>query len=196
MKMSGAFIDMAVAVGAPIVPVRFVGGLPVARLANKIEFPVGMGKQDFVIGTPIVPEEVSALPYRDRKERSDDARRAMEASVATLRELKRDTYQAFIDNTDGYLSLFGAAWRGAPSPLRCYATYHNLLIDSYGNVFPCAMPFSNGAPPIGNVRSMPVGEFWRSETFQASRRALDGCRACYWNCHTEANLLYQRVPPA
>jgi radical SAM protein with 4Fe4S-binding SPASM domain len=134
--------------------------------------------------------------YCDRKERSDDARQAMETSVAKLRELKRGIYRAFIDNTDEYLSLFAAAWRGTPSPLRCYATYHNLVIDSYGNVFPCALPYSDGQPPIGNVRSTPVGDFWRSETYQAQRRALDGCRACYWNCHTEANLLYQRVPPA
>jgi radical SAM protein with 4Fe4S-binding SPASM domain len=132
--------------------------------------------------------------YRDRQERSPEARLAMEASVARLRARKRGADQSFIDNTDAYLSLFGAAWRGEPSPLRCYATYHNLLIGSYGNVFPCALPFSNGDAPIGNVRSSRVADFWRSDTYQARRRELDGCRACYWNCHTEANLLYQRVP--
>ena len=83
--------------------------------------------------------------YRDRTERSEEARLAMEASVARLREYKRGEHQAFIDNTDAYLSLFGAAWRGEPSPLRCYAPFTtDLLIDSYGNVFPCALPFSNG----------------------------------------------------
>jgi radical SAM protein with 4Fe4S-binding SPASM domain len=134
--------------------------------------------------------------YRDRKERSEEARLAMEASVARLRGQKRNGDQVFIDNTDAYLSLFGAAWRGAPSPLQCYAPYHNILIDSYGNVFPCALPYSNGGPPIGNVRSSGVGDFWRSETYQTRRRELDDCRACYWNCHTEANLLYQRPPSA
>ncbi|HCF57434.1 MAG TPA: hypothetical protein DFS52_05505, partial [Myxococcales bacterium] len=39
IKMSGAFLDMAIAVGAPVVPVRFVGGLPVEPLAKRIEFP-------------------------------------------------------------------------------------------------------------------------------------------------------------
>lgn len=134
--------------------------------------------------------------YRDRKERSEEARQAMEASVARLRERKRNGDQVFIDNTDAYLSLFGAAWRGEPSPLQCYATYHQILIDSYGNVFACALPFSNGGQPIGNVRSTPVGDFWRSTDYQERRRELDGCRACYWNCHTEANLLYQRAPSA
>ena len=45
----------------------------------------------------------------------------MEAAVARLREQKRGANEVFIDNTDAYLSLFGAAWRGEPSPLRCYA---------------------------------------------------------------------------
>ncbi|MHC4390942.1 MAG: hypothetical protein ACYS22_06445, partial [Planctomycetota bacterium] len=44
-KMSGSFIDLALAVGAPVVPVRFVGGLPVEPLDERIEFPVGMGTQ-------------------------------------------------------------------------------------------------------------------------------------------------------
>lgn len=134
--------------------------------------------------------------YRDREERSEEQRRAMEEAVSHLREKKRNGEDAFIDNTDAYLSLFGAAWRGEPSPLQCYAPYHHILIDSYGNVFPCALPFSNGDAPIGNVRSTPVGDFWRSEAYQRVRRQLDTCRACYWNCHTEANLLYQRPPSA
>jgi radical SAM protein with 4Fe4S-binding SPASM domain len=132
--------------------------------------------------------------YRDRQERSDEERRAMEASVARLRAQKRGRDEVFIDNTDAYLSLFGAAWRGEQSPLQCYAPYHHILIDSYGNVYPCALPFSNGDPPIGNVRDASVVEFWRSATYQAKRRELDDCRACFWNCHTEANLLYQRPP--
>lgn len=134
--------------------------------------------------------------YRDRRARTDEQRQAMEASVARLRQQKRGAHHVFIDNTDAYLSLFGAAWRGEPSPLQCYAPYQQLLIDAYANVFPCALPYSNGAPPIGNVREQSVAAFWRSTAYQAQRRELDSCRACYWNCHTEANLLYQRVPAA
>jgi 3-hydroxymyristoyl/3-hydroxydecanoyl-(acyl carrier protein) dehydratase/1-acyl-sn-glycerol-3-phosphate acyltransferase len=67
IKMSSAFIDMALAVGAPIVPVRFVGGLPVEPLETRIEFPLGYGKQDYWVGRPILPEELAALPYKDRK---------------------------------------------------------------------------------------------------------------------------------
>ena len=67
-KMSGAFIDMAMAVDAPIVPVRFVGGLPRVPLSERIEYPVGMGRQDIWIGAPLLPEVLRPLHYGARKD--------------------------------------------------------------------------------------------------------------------------------
>jgi len=66
-KMSGAFLDMALAVKAPVVPIRFVGALPRETMDQRIEFPIGMGKQDIYIGRPILPEEMASLHYGDRK---------------------------------------------------------------------------------------------------------------------------------
>lgn len=66
-KMSSAFIDMALAVGAPIVPVRFVGGLPREPLEKRLEFPLGFGRQDYWVGRPILPGELQALPLKERK---------------------------------------------------------------------------------------------------------------------------------
>jgi len=66
-KMSGAFLDMAIEVGAPVVPVRFIGGLPREPLEMRIEFPFAMGQQDIWFGKPIAPEELKAVPYGDRK---------------------------------------------------------------------------------------------------------------------------------
>jgi hypothetical protein len=59
---------MALSINAPIVPVRFVGGLPVTPLESRIEFPIGFGKQDYWVGKPLLPEQLAALPYKDRKE--------------------------------------------------------------------------------------------------------------------------------
>ena len=67
IKMTSAFIDMALHTRAPIVPVRFVGGLPREPLSERIEFPLAMGKQDIYIGRPIEPEVFEALPYKERK---------------------------------------------------------------------------------------------------------------------------------
>jgi len=72
-KMSGAFLDMAIATGAPVVPVRFAGGLPVGPLTEKLEYPVGMGGQQITIGAAILPAELATLPYKERKERAIDA---------------------------------------------------------------------------------------------------------------------------
>jgi acyl transferase domain-containing protein/3-hydroxymyristoyl/3-hydroxydecanoyl-(acyl carrier protein) dehydratase len=68
-KMSGAFLDMAMAVNAPVVPIRFVGALPRERMDQRLEFPVGMGRQDIYIGRPILPEELAGLHYGARKEK-------------------------------------------------------------------------------------------------------------------------------
>jgi hypothetical protein len=64
---------MAIATGAPVVPVRFAGGLPVEPLTAKLEYPVGMGGQQITIGTAILPAELAALPYKERKDRVIDA---------------------------------------------------------------------------------------------------------------------------
>ncbi|HEY1086565.1 MAG TPA: 1-acyl-sn-glycerol-3-phosphate acyltransferase, partial [Archangium sp.] len=68
LKMSSSFIDMALSIGAPIIPVRLVGGLPVESLDKRIEFPVGFGRQDYWIGKPILPELLSKLPLKERKD--------------------------------------------------------------------------------------------------------------------------------
>jgi len=52
----------------PIVPLRFAGGLPLAPVAEPLAFPVGYGKQDFWIGTPILPQAFASLPSAARKE--------------------------------------------------------------------------------------------------------------------------------
>jgi 3-oxoacyl-(acyl-carrier-protein) synthase/3-hydroxymyristoyl/3-hydroxydecanoyl-(acyl carrier protein) dehydratase/1-acyl-sn-glycerol-3-phosphate acyltransferase len=72
-KISSTFIDMALELNRPIVPVRFVGGLPAAPVADEIDFPVGMGQQDIYLGAPLSPDELRALNYRERRERVLDA---------------------------------------------------------------------------------------------------------------------------
>jgi 3-hydroxymyristoyl/3-hydroxydecanoyl-(acyl carrier protein) dehydratase/1-acyl-sn-glycerol-3-phosphate acyltransferase len=66
-KMSGAFLDMAMQVGAPVVPVRFTGGLPTEPLPARLEFPLHMGQQDIWLGKPILPEELRAMGLKERK---------------------------------------------------------------------------------------------------------------------------------
>ncbi|MFO0761207.1 MAG: polyketide synthase dehydratase domain-containing protein [Byssovorax sp.] len=73
VKMSSSFLDMALALGAPVVPVRFTGGLPVEPLSQRIELPLGHGRQDYWIGRPMMPDELRALPLKERKQVVIDA---------------------------------------------------------------------------------------------------------------------------
>jgi hypothetical protein len=106
VKMSSAFIDMALAVGAPIVPVRFVGGLPLEALTTRLEFPVGFGRQDYWLGRPIFPEELAALPYKDRKAVVIAAINGLGPDVATETPTAPDP--AFGAAVDAWIARTGA----------------------------------------------------------------------------------------
>lgn len=66
-KISGKIIDLALKTDTPIVPVRFCGGLPVAPLDARTDLPHGASQQDLFIGAPIMPEELRAMGYQERK---------------------------------------------------------------------------------------------------------------------------------
>ena len=65
--MAGAFVDMAIKANAPIVPVHFHGALPVEEMAERIDFPIGHGRQDLYLGKPIWPEQLAAMGLRERR---------------------------------------------------------------------------------------------------------------------------------
>jgi 3-hydroxymyristoyl/3-hydroxydecanoyl-(acyl carrier protein) dehydratase len=71
--VSTALIDLAVSKNVPIVPVRFAGGLPVTPVDAPLAFPVDYGQQDFLIGAPLLPEELAPLSSSARRARVLDA---------------------------------------------------------------------------------------------------------------------------
>jgi PfaB family protein len=64
--MSSVFLDLAVDGGIDVIPVRFVGGLPVEPTASRLELPVGYGQQDYWIGRPISARELAGMPFAAR----------------------------------------------------------------------------------------------------------------------------------
>lgn len=111
IKMSSAFIDMAIAVGAPIVPVRFVGALPIEELTTRLEFPVGFGRQDCWIGRPIMPADLAALPYKDRKTVVISAINGLGPDLAS--EAPADANPAFGAVVDRWITETGATRENA-----------------------------------------------------------------------------------
>ncbi len=89
-KMSGAFVDMAMSINAPVVPVRFTGALPVEPLDARLEFPLGMGKQDIWIGAPLEASRLATLPYGERKRLVIDAINALGPDNAVEEPLPGD----------------------------------------------------------------------------------------------------------
>jgi len=67
-RCSSVFLDMALELDLPIVPVRFTGGLPVTPIGGKAEFPHDHAAQDYWIGEPIEAAALRAMPLRDRVE--------------------------------------------------------------------------------------------------------------------------------
>ncbi|HNX75754.1 MAG TPA: 1-acyl-sn-glycerol-3-phosphate acyltransferase [Candidatus Rifleibacterium sp.] len=65
-RLSSIFLDMAIDKNLPLVPLRFVGGLPVTPTDERFDFPYGNGKQDYLIGAPIMPEQLKKMPYGQR----------------------------------------------------------------------------------------------------------------------------------
>jgi MoaA/NifB/PqqE/SkfB family radical SAM enzyme len=110
----------------------------------------------------------------------------------TLDRLKAES-NGILENSGRYLSLFPRCFAGRASGLKCYAPYGSMVVDCYGRVFPC-VPFSEIDEPLAVVDADGIAECWRSDAYAAKRKELAGCQACYWNCHTEMNLLFQRVP--
>lgn len=70
-QVSGVLLDLAEAADMPILPIRLVGGLPIESPPDdqRLEFPVGLGRQDIHIGRPIEPSELAGLPLAERRER-------------------------------------------------------------------------------------------------------------------------------
>jgi PfaB family protein len=67
-RLSSVFLDLALELSLPIVPVRFAGGLPLEPLSAPLDFPHGYAAQSIVFGRPIEPAELAAIPYAQRRQ--------------------------------------------------------------------------------------------------------------------------------
>ena len=66
-KVSSLFLDMAIELDIPIIPVSFGAGLPDYTIEKKLEFPVGYGKQDYIFGRALTPTLLEQTPYAKRR---------------------------------------------------------------------------------------------------------------------------------
>jgi len=107
--------------------------------------------------------------------------------VAYIRKAAQDGFG--IENSPAHLRLFRSAFAGLPSPVLCRAGYNSLLVDCYGDVFPC-FPFISWGKAAGNVRDGSLEVLWRSPEYQHHRDCVSLCHDCYLNGQLELNLLF------
>jgi MoaA/NifB/PqqE/SkfB family radical SAM enzyme len=128
-------------------------------------------------------DRLGVIPVHDFGQGEPEAQG--ERVLRGVEALKRLRARGILDNSTAYLELLPRAFRGEASPLFCYAPYASVVVDCYGDVFPC-FPLMERKEPSGRI---PLAALWRSPEYQARRESLSSCTACLWNCHTEMNLV-------
>lgn len=137
--------------------------------------------------------------YGDKLERlwSSDAKRSHLAGVVEtidwLLQREQERRGLPLENSAAYLKSIPLAFMNRESPSQCVTGHLNTVVDPYGDVFPC-WPFHEWKrPAIGNVREHRWRDIWRSSDYAVARRQTRECRACFWDCHLEENVLFD--PP-
>jgi len=76
-RLTSTLLDLAIQVSMPIVPLYFAGGLPEEPVDQKLEVPYRHAAQDYIFGSPIMPDELSVWTYADRRRHVMDAINAL-----------------------------------------------------------------------------------------------------------------------
>jgi len=121
---------------------------------------------------------------------NDNFLKKVENTVQYLVSLKKQGIK--IENSFRHLRLFAKSFKGDESPLICYAGYNSYAADCYGEIYPC-MPWVNWGKSVGNIKDIPLKEFWYSSNYNKIRKDISKCRDCYLNCQAELNLLFNII---
>ncbi|MFV1958837.1 MAG: radical SAM protein, partial [Planctomycetota bacterium] len=133
-------------------------------------------------------DRVGVIPVHDfgRGKGRDPDPRALDQARLVLTRLSRE---GRLDNSLAYaVDLLPRALCGGESPLVCHAPCASVVVDCYGDVYPC-FPLMERDHAVGRIPLVPL---WRGRAYAGARRRLRTCRACLWNCHAEMNLT---LPP-
>lgn len=65
--LSTVFIDLALELNLPIIPVKFIGGLPIKPLEKRLDFPIHYTYQNYHLGKVIYPVDIKPIANLERK---------------------------------------------------------------------------------------------------------------------------------
>jgi len=66
LQVSAILLDFALEMNLPVVPVRFIGGLPEDPVSTRLEYPFRYGQQDIRVGSPISPDALREFSLAER----------------------------------------------------------------------------------------------------------------------------------
>lgn len=66
LQVGAILLEFALEMNLPIVPVRFIGGLPVDTVASRLEYPFRYGQQDIRVGCPISADALRESSLAER----------------------------------------------------------------------------------------------------------------------------------
>lgn len=93
--LSSFWTDFAVENGFPIIPVRFIGGLPMQDHGKRYDFPVGYASQMFRLGQPLLPGDLRQLTPESR---STIVRRAINELASPEEKIPEPSNELFALN--------------------------------------------------------------------------------------------------
>lgn len=106
LMLSSFWTDFAVENGFPIIPVRFIGGLPVEDHGIRYDFPVGYTAQTFRIGRPILPGDLIQLTAETR---NTIVRRAINGLASPEEKIPEPADELFALNVKRWAEHAGVA---------------------------------------------------------------------------------------
>jgi len=86
------------------------------------------------------------------------------------------------DHEAYYRELFGYAMHDQKRT-NCYISFDKFVVEANGDVRPCHV-----FPVVGNIQSESLEAIWYSARYNAMRREMVGCKACYLGCYEHINI--------
>ncbi|MCP4912746.1 MAG: radical SAM protein [Oligoflexia bacterium] len=140
------------------------------------------------IGFMPVHEIAPDLDNHDYSLNNESDLESLFKTVDQLIKIKKE--DDFIETSVAYLKMFKSFYQNEKLPIPCLAGYTTLVVDCYGEVFPC-FAFYEMKKSWGNIKEKGLKAFWDSYDLKIKREKIKACRECYWNCQVETNLLYR-----
>lgn len=142
----------------------------------------------YFLGVDLAPASVSTDHLEMKEEYLDKLREVLD--FLTEEKKKND----FINTSLRHLKLMREyQFIDAPFPYECLAGYTSLYVDTYGKIYPCNSFLERKKHVDTLENGKTLKDVWNSPNYTKLRNDLLKCKACYWPCQHELNLMFSKI---